>query len=245
VIRLLLLAGTAEARQLAAVLRQEVRVSAVASLAGSTRTPQPLGLPTRIGGFGGREAFTDWMRNEGIGAVLDATHPFADRMSWRTHEVCRELGVPYMQFLRPAWLPGPHDDWVFLNEEAEAAKVIPKGSVVFLATGPATLDRFANLAGRRIYCRRIDPPRHPFPFEGGEYLVQRGPFHVNGEMELFHDLGVDWLVTKNSGGSSSRAKLDAARDLGVRVAMVRRPRQPEGPKVSTVSAAISWVRQLT
>ncbi len=243
-IRLLLLAGTGEARQLATVLRQEPRVSALASLAGSTRNPAPLGLPTRIGGFGGRDAFKTWMQTERIGAVLDATHPFADKMSWRTHEVCQELAVPYMQFLRPSWTPGPGDDWTFLNTEAEAADVIPKGSVVFLATGPATLGAFANLKGRRVYCRRIDPPRQPFPFEGGEYLVQRGPFHVNDEMALFHDLGVDWLVTKNSGGSSSRAKLDAARDLGIKVAMIRRPRQPEGAKVSTVSGAISWVRQL-
>ena len=176
--------------------------------------------------------------------MLDATHPFAARISRRSFEVCRELGVPYMQFLRPTWTPGPDDDWTFLNTEAEAADVIPKGSVVFLATGPATLDAFSNLHGRKVYCRRIDPPRRPFPFEGGEYLVQRGPFNVNGEMALFHDLGVDWVVAKNSGGSSSRAKLDAARDLGIRVAMIRRPRQPEGPKVSTVSGAISWVRQL-
>ncbi len=244
-IRLLLLAGTAEARQLAAVLQQEPLVSAVASLAGSTRNPAALGLPTRIGGFGGREAFRDWMQAERIGAVLDATHPFADKMSWRTFEVCQELGVPYMQFLRPTWKPGPDDDWTFLNSEAESADVIPEGSVVFLATGPATLDAFANLKKRKVICRRIDPPRQPFPFEGGEYLVQRGPFHVNDEMALFHDLEVDWLVTKNSGGSSSRAKLDAARDLGIKVAMIRRPLQPDGPKVSTVAGAISWVRQLT
>ncbi len=243
--RLLLLAGTGEARQIARVLARESPISAVASLAGSTRRPISLGLPTRIGGFGGRAAFIDYLRNEGISAVLDATHPFANRMSARTSEVCTEMGIPYMQFLRPPWLPGKDDDWTFLNTEEDAAKHIPAGATVFLATGPQTLDRFANLTGRKLICRRIDPPTRPFPFDNGVYLVGRPPFSVAQEMALFHDLGVDWLVVKNSGGTASRSKLDAARDLGIKVALIRRPRQPEGPKVQTVAQALAWIRRQT
>ncbi|MDJ0827596.1 MAG: cobalt-precorrin-6A reductase [Rhodobacter sp.] len=243
--RLLLLAGTGEARQIANALAKEPRVSAVASLAGQTRSPVALGLPTRIGGFGGRDAFGDYLGHEKIDAVLDATHPFAHQISHRTAEVCGDRGVPYLQFLRPPWMPGEGDDWTFLNAEEEAANHIATGAVVFLATGPQNLDRFAGLQGCRIYCRRIDPPRAPFPLPGGDWLVGRPPFSVEEEMALFHDLAVDWLVVKNSGGWASRSKLDAARDLGLKVAMIRRPPQPQAPKVSTVADALSWVRSLT
>lgn len=242
--RLLLLAGTVEARQLARVLATEPKVSAVASLAGSTRTPVSLGLPTRIGGFGDHDAFIRYLQSERIAAVLDVTHPFADRMSHRTAEVCKGLDIPRMQFLRSPWLPGKGDDWTFLNTGEDAAKHIQEGSVVFLATGPQTLDRFANLTGRQLICRRIDPPTRPFPFDNGAYLVGRPPFSVTQEMALLHNLGVDWLVVKNSGGATSRSKLDAARDLGIKVALIRRPRQPEGPKVQTVAQALSWIRRL-
>ncbi|MDJ0629147.1 MAG: cobalt-precorrin-6A reductase [Rhodobacter sp.] len=242
--RLLLLAGTGEARQIAQALRHEPRVAGVASLAGQTRMPVSLGLPTRIGGFGGRAAFVEYLQREKIDAVLDATHPFAEKISHRTAAVCSALKVPYLYFLRPPWLPGDGDNWTFLNAEAEAAKHIAAGSVVFLATGPQNLDKFANLEDCRIYCRRIDPPREAFPLPGGDWIVGRPPFSVEEEMELFHELRVDWLVVKNSGGWASRSKLDAARDLGLRVAMIRRPPQPEGPKVSTVSDALAWVRSL-
>jgi len=242
--RLLLLAGTGEARQIGHALAQESLMTTVASLAGSTRTPISLGVPTRIGGFGGRAQFAEYLKHERITAVLDATHPFAAAMSHRTSGVCAEMGIPYMQFLRPSWKPGEGDAWTFLNTEEDAAKYIPEGSVVFLATGPATVERFSNLRNCTVYCRRIDPPTKPFPFEGGSYLPGRPPFSVEDEMELFFDLKVDWLVVKNSGGSASRSKLDAARDLGIPVALIRRPRQPEGPRVTTVSEALAWVRRM-
>lgn len=241
--RLLLLAGTAEARQVARALAREPRVSTIASLAGATRTPEPLGIPTRIGGFGDRDGFRDWLVRARIGAVLDATHPFAASMSHRAAEVSGDLGLPYMLFLRPAWTPEPDDDWVFLNEEAEAARHIPEGARVFLATGSKRLDRFHGLAGRRVWLRQVDPPTAPFPFAEGGVIHGRPPFSLAEEERLFSDLGIDWLVVRNSGGGS-RAKLDAARNLGISVAMIRRPMQPEAPRVTTVAAALAWVRGL-
>lgn len=242
--QLLLLAGSGEARRLAAALADMAGIKATASLAGATRTPEALALPTRHGGFGGREAFRDHLRAEGIQAVLDATHPFAVRISHRTAEVCAEEGLPYAQVLRPEWTPEPGDDWTFFDREEEAAGFVPEGATVFLGTGPQGLARFANLQGRRVICRRIDPPRNPFPFPGGEYLVGRPPFSVEDEVALFRRLGVDWLVVKNSGGQASRSKLDAARTLGIRVALMRRPAQPEATRFQTVEEALGWVRGL-
>lgn len=242
--RLLLLAGTAEARQIAMALAGQTRTGVIASLAGTTLAPRSLGVPTRIGGFGGREGFRDWLLKEDVAGVLDATHPFANQMSNRSAEVCAELGVPYLQFLRPPWMPREGDNWVFLNRAEEAAEHIPEGATALLAVGWKELDGFANLTGRTVYSRQIDPPTTPFPLPGGQYIVGRPPHAVADERKLFKRLGIEWLVVKNSGGRASRAKLDAARELGIPVAMIRRPPQPEAPRVSTVAAALTWARSL-
>ncbi|MDQ2089151.1 cobalt-precorrin-6A reductase [Marimonas arenosa] len=241
--KLLVLAGTGEARAIAARLAAE-RVDAVASLAGAVRAPRKLALPTRIGGFGGEDGFRTYLAEEGIGAVLDATHPFAVRISRRTATMCRDMGVPYCQFLRPEWAPEPGEDWARISTEEQAVEIIPEGAVVLLATGRQTAARFARLKRRRVICRVVEEQAEPFPFDGGEYLVQRPPFSLEHELALFRQLAIDWLVAKNAGGAAGRAKLDAARQLGVRVAMLDRPEQPEGRKAETVDAALAWVRGL-
>jgi precorrin-6A/cobalt-precorrin-6A reductase len=241
--RLLLLAGTWEARQVAAALTREPRVQAVASLARAERRPEPFGIPTRIGGFGGDEGFADWLERERIGAIIDATHPFAARVSHRTARVAADRGVDYIQFLRPAWLPEQGDDWTFLNAEADAPRHIPAGARVFLATGRRSLDAFGALGEATLFCRRTDGSRDPFPFENGVFVFGQPPFSVEQEKTTFARLAINWLITRNSGGTASRAKLEAARELGIRVAMIRRPPQPPGPKVETVAEAMAWVRR--
>ncbi len=240
---LLLLAGTSEARQIAWGLSTH-GVRAIASLAGATRSPDPLPLPTRIGGFGGQAGFETFLQAEGIRAVLDATHPFASAITDRTAQVCAALSIPYLQVLRPAWSPEPGDRWTEIATEQDAAVHITPGSTVFLATGRQTLDRFSGLAGCRVLCRQIDPPTAPFPFAGGEFIISRPPFSVERELDLFAALGVDWLVVKNAGGTESRTKLTAARHLGIPVLMLRRPTPPAAPCVATVAQALAWVRAL-
>lgn len=243
--RLLLLAGSGEARQIARGLSDMPGVSVTASLAGATRAPADLGVPTRVGGFGGVDGFRGFLRQHKIDAVLDATHPFAARITARTAAICAGLNLPHATVLRPEWQPGTGDDWRFIDHEAEAAAFIPKGACVFLGTGVQGLEGFANLVGRRVICRRIDQATGPFPFAGGEFLVGRPPFSVEDEVGLFQSLGVDWLVVKNSGGIASRSKLDAARMLGIKVALLRRPPRPGGIIVETVADALDWVRGLS
>lgn len=240
---LLLLAGTGEAKVIARRLK-DMGIPARASLAGATRAPGPLDLPTDSGGFGGEEGFKSYLQAHDITAVLDATHPFANRISLRSARICRELDIPYCQLLRPPWTPGPGDDWVMLDREEDAAAHIPDGATVFLATGRQTLERFANLAKCQVICRQIDPPDRPFPFPNGEYLIGRPPFSEEDEVRLFKELGVDWLIAKNAGGAVPRTKLDAARRLGIRVILLNRPAQPEAMRVETVEAAMDWVRAL-
>lgn len=237
---ILLLAGTAEGRDLAQRLGQ-AGADVTASLAGAVRHPRGLPVPARIGGFGGAAGFAAYLRDHHIRAVVDATHPFAARITDRSARICAEMDVPYLRLERPAWQPEAGDHWTFIADEAEAANHVPTGATVFLATGRQTLERFANLTGRHLICRQIDPPDGPFPFANGEFLVGRPPFSVSDEMALFKRLKVDVLVVKNAGGTPSRSKLAAARALGLPVLMVKRPPAVAAPTVATVDQAMDWL----
>ncbi len=240
---LLLLAGTFEARQVVRGLAER-GVDTIASLAGETRAPEPLAIPTRTGGFGGRAGFETFLEQGNISAILDATHPFAAKISHRTAQVARQRGLPYCQLLRPAWRAGPGDDWTHVADESEAAKHIPAGARVLLATGRKSLERFAQLSDCDVILRVVDPPAEPFPYPNGRYLVARPPYRLDDERALLAELRVDFVVTKNSGGTVAYAKLLASRELGVRVLMIDRPPQPEGCRVATVKEALNWVDQL-
>ncbi len=240
---ILLLAGTAEARELSDLMRAE-GISVTASLAGATREARRMKERARIGGFGGDEGFRAWLRAHSPHAVVDATHPFAARITARSARIASEENVPYLRLSRPAWEASAGDNWTMISDESAAAELLPNEAVVFLATGRQTLERFSNLSPRRVICRQIDPPDTDFPFAGGEYLVSRPPFSVADEVALFRKLGVTHLIVKNAGGVPSRSKLDAARELGLPVLMIRRPVDPEAPVVETPEQALAWVKAL-
>ena len=236
----LLLAGTQEAKRIAWGLADS-RIKVVASLAGATRDPDPLPLPTRVGGFGGEDGFRTYVAETNITAVLDATHPFAHQITDRTARICTELGVAYAQVLRPPWTPEKGDNWTEISKPADAAAHIPQEAAVFLATGRQTIPEYANLEGRRVMARLIDAPTEPFPFAGGEYVIGRPPFKQEREEALFKALHVTHLVAKNAGGQGGRAKLDAARVLGLPVLLLKRPAMPDAVRVDNVQDALRWV----
>ncbi len=238
---LLLLGGTGEARRLGGKLAEAGR-PAIVSLAGAVRCTTPQPLASRIGGFGGEAGFRDYLAEAGITAILDATHPFAARITARTARVCADLGLPYALLRRPGWQAQTGDKWTFLAQENAVAQHIPPGAHAFLATGRQSLPGYANMLGRRMTLRVIDPPEQPFPYPGGQFLVGRPPFSRAEEKALFRALRIDWLVTKNAGGAASRSKLDAARALGLPVLLIARPDAPEGVTLlRSVAAAWDWV----
>ena len=239
--QVLLLGGTAEARALAEMLADDVDL--ISSLAGRVPDPKlPVGA-VRVGGFGGVEGMRQWLRDSGVHAVVDATHPYAATITAHAAEVCGDLGLAHLVLARPAWQPG---DAILVKSDVEAAESIgDRGcSRVFLTTGRSGVKAFRDLDAWFLIRAVTAPDPQTLP-RRHELLLSRGPYRYDDEVALLAEHRIDCLVTKNSGGDMTRPKLDAAAALGVAVVMVERPALPEGvTTVSTVADAADWVRSL-
>jgi precorrin-6A/cobalt-precorrin-6A reductase len=238
--RVLILGGTAEARELAAALHAR-GVPVTSSLAGRVSRPRLPAGEVRIGGFGGPEAMARWLLEEEIGCVVDATHPFAERISASAAAACASAGVRLLRLERPGWEERPGDRWHWAADLGEAAELAPRlGRRVLLTTGRQGLAEFAGVDSAWFLIRCVEPPDPPLPPDS-EILLDRGPYRLEGELELIDRHGIDLVVTKDSGGAHTSAKLDAARERGLAVIVVRRPPRPELPAVPTVADALGWV----
>ncbi|QUR67907.1 cobalt-precorrin-6A reductase [Mycobacterium spongiae] len=236
--RVLLLGGTAEARALAKLLHPGVPI--VSSLAGRVPDPAlPLG-PVRIGGFGGVEGLRRWLHDERIGAVIDATHPFAATITAHAAQVCADLGIPHLVLSRPAWDPGAA---IVATSDIEAAEIVQQQgfSRVFLTTGRSATAAFVD-SNAWFLIRAVTAPDEPTLPRRHQLVLSRGPYRVEDELALLREHRIDALVTKNSGGDMTRAKLDAAAALDISVVMVSRPQLPHGVRaVPSVADAADWV----
>ncbi|MFT3662390.1 MAG: cobalt-precorrin-6A reductase [Gordonia sp. (in: high G+C Gram-positive bacteria)] len=240
--RVLILGGTGEARALAAALVDR-DVPVISSLAGRVRNPRlPVGQ-VRIGGFGGVEGLASWLDDEQISAVVDATHPFAARITAHAVAAARRAGVPLLRLARPAWEPGRDDRWTRVPDVAAAARTVAeRGGRVFLTTGRQDVDAFADVADAWFLIRVVDPPVGPLP-PRHRILSSRGPYDLAGERKILAENEISLLVTKNSGGELTRAKLVAAAEAGIEVVMVDRPAEPEGSaRVDSVDGALAWLQ---
>ncbi|QXG74758.1 cobalt-precorrin-6A reductase [Modestobacter sp. L9-4] len=238
--QVVVLGGTGEARALAAALLAE-GVDVLSSLAGRTADPVLPEGPVRVGGFGGAEGLAAWLAEHRPRAVVDATHPFAAQITASAATAAAAHGTPLLRLQRPGWSPGPDDDWRYVDSLAAAAEAVAGFASVFLTTGRQGVAAFAALPGR-VLVRAVDPPDSPLP-AGATLLLDRGPFGVADELALMREHAVDVVVTKDSGGHLTEAKLTAARELGLPVVLVRRPPLPPGVEtVATVADALAWVR---
>jgi len=269
---LLLVGGTGEARALAAALDGTPGLRVVSSLAGAVARPRlPVG-EVRIGGFGGPDGLARWLTEHQVAAVVDASHPFAARISASCVAATTITGVPLLRLERPAWTPSPGDDWRLVPDVATAAALLPEllsgllpsevptglprerpsGAAephgrVLLTTGRRDLPAFYDVPGVSLVARCVDPPADPVP-PHVDVLLDRGPYNVEGETELLRSRAIHVLVTKNSGGALTEAKLVAARSLDLPVVMVQRPLPAPAARppavVHDVDAAAAWVRDL-
>ena len=240
--RILVLGGTGEARALAARLHPGTDI--ISSLAGRVPDPAlPVG-PVRIGGFGGVAGLRQWLRDNDITAVVDATHPFAATMTAHAAQASADLTLPHLVLARPAWNPGNAS---VVGSDTEAADTVARHgySRVFLTTGRSGVAPFTD-SDAWFLIRVVTPPDPGLLPRHHEVLLSRGPYAYDDEYTLLRDNRIDVLVTKNSGVELTATKLDAADKLGVAVVMIERPPLPAGVRmVSSVDEAVDWVRRLS
>lgn len=240
--RALILGGTGEARRFAARIAGDARFDAVISLAGRTSEPLEQSLPARIGGFGGVEGLMRYLVEERIDKVIDATHPFAARMSANARRACAALDIPLLSLARAPWRPVEGDRWI--EVEGNAAAVAALGAParrVFLTTGRLGLADFL-LAPQHFYLiRTIDrPPPNDLP-PHHELILDRGPFTVESELSLMREAQIDALVSKNSGGDATYAKIAAARALSIDVVMIAPPRGEDVEVAHDIEQAVAFL----
>ncbi|WP_062228099.1 precorrin-6A/cobalt-precorrin-6A reductase [Aureimonas frigidaquae] len=240
--RILILAGTREARALAERLAEDApHVDTILSLAGITRAPRPVGVSLRIGGFGGPDGLAATLRQDAVSLLVDAAHPFAARMHAHAAQGAAAAGIPRILLLRPPW--PLEEGWHAFPDIAAAGYALPSGARPFLALGQQHLAGFPDRADIAPVLRMAQAPSAPLPL-AARIVVGPPAADARAERALFLRHGITHLVCRNSGGSDGAGKLRAATALGIPVLMVQRPEPPPGPSVATVDAAMDEILRL-
>lgn len=244
--RILILGGTREAVELAQRLHERAELQIVSSLAGRTQTPHMPPGEVRVGGFGGPVGLRDYLVREHIDLLIDATHPFAERMRGNAIQASGESGVPLLRLERSTWRQRPGDRWIMVERAEEAARAAPvHGKRAFLTTGVKDLPAFRDLGSIWFLVRLVEAPEAPLPLRQFELIRGRGPFGAADEEALMRQHGIDLLITKESGGDSTYGKIFAARTLNIPVIMIRRPATPPGLEVAaSTDAAVGRIAEL-
>ena len=238
---ILILGGTAEARQLAAALVAD-GLDVTSSLAGRVNSPNLPPGHVRVGGFGGAHGLADYLRRHQVSAVVDATHPFAARISANALQAADSTGTPLIRLERPGWRGHPRSCfWTWVADGRAARAAAEFACRPFLTTGRQSLPDFHPWADREVLVRLVDPPAAPLP-ERWILIMSRGPYGYAGERQILITHGIDVLITKDSGGTHTVAKLDAAGDLSIPVVIIARPERPQVPHLETVAEVIAWCR---
>jgi precorrin-6A/cobalt-precorrin-6A reductase len=242
--RVLILGGTGEAVRLAARAVALPGVEVITSLAGRVRQPVAPPGQMRIGGFGGTTGLVDYVRQQHIDLLIDATHPFAAHMSYQAATAAQACGLPHVLLVRPPWEPVAGDRWLAVESLAAAIAVLPGvARRVFLTIGRQELAAFASLQELWFLMRMIDPPMPDTPMPPGTLILERGPFTLQEEQRLLQTYAIEAVVSKNSGGDATYAKIMAARELGLPVVMIQRPPLPAGEQVADVEHAVAWLQR--
>ena len=242
VMRILILGGTGEASALARALAGRDDLPTTLSLAGRTSAPKREPVPTRVGGFGGAEGLARYLRAETFDCLIDATHPFAARISHNAALAAVSAGVPLLAVRRPAWSRAPGDLWTEVESvEVAAAALGPDPQRVFLTIGRQEAFAFAAAPQHAYWARTVEPLGDALPVPHLTAIEARGPFDLASEVELMRSAGIEILVSKNSGGAATYGKIAAARALAIPVIMVRRPEKPDVPSVADAAGALRWL----
>lgn len=240
----MILGGTAEAAALAraAADRFGDALQVMTSLAGRTECPRAVAGRVRIGGFGGAAGLAAYLQKEGVVGLVDATHPFATRISAAAHLACDQAKISRLVLRRPPWCRHPMDRWIEVDSAATAATVVARaGRHAWLTVGTSEIAAFTGVSGVHFLVRLVDRPRQPLPLWSYDLITGRGPFSLAEERRHIERHAIDVLVCKASGGTATEAKIIAAREHGLPVIMLRRPPPEPGEWVDTVDAALAWL----
>jgi precorrin-6A/cobalt-precorrin-6A reductase len=236
--RVLILGGTAEGSALATCLVSRTDIAVTSSLAGRVDQPKLPSGEFRVGGFGGVDGLIRYLDAEKIVAVIDATHPYASRISHNAEQACKHLGLPLIALARPPWKRMQQDKWHEVEDLRSAAHFVDSTKRrVFLSIGRQELEAFADCENAWYLIRAIDKPTSHLPLHH-ELILQRGPFSLGEELQLLKNHTIDCVISKNSGGPATYAKIEAARLLNIPVVMIRRPLKHTGESVETIGQAI-------
>lgn len=244
--RILILGGTGSARLLADRLVAAGH-QVTSSLAGVTRNARLPSGQVRTGGFGGVEGLKKYLASESVEALINATHPFAAQMNLHAVRACQEAGVPNLRLTRESWAKrADAGGWLWAGDHVRAAHLAARipGTVLLTVGRQHSDEYYARLAGRRVLCRVTLAPDTAVP-DGWELLVDRGPFNLAAERRLFTTEQIAVLITKDSGGEQTAAKLTAAGESGTKVIMVSRPPLlPDQQAVTSINQALAWLDAL-
>lgn len=239
----LILGGTEEARLLAERLAANERLAVTTTLAGVTRKPAPLAGAVHTGGFGGVEGLRAFLEDERIDLLVDATHPFAVQISTNAVDAARAAGIPCLRLERPPWRQRSDDRWILAEDIVSAAEAIPNAARALVTVGRQEVAQFFARKDVIVIARMIEPPEVSVP-GNCEIILARPPFAEKDEKELMATKRIDVLVTKNSGGDATVAKISAARELGLPVIVVARPEMPSVPAASSVDEMIVLIAEV-
>ncbi len=217
-------------------------MDATLSYAGRTEAPRAQALPIRVGGFGGPEGLARYLRENAITHLVDATHPFAAQMSTNAVAAAALTGTPLVALERGPWQAGPGDTWVQVPDIPAAARALPDTPArVFLAIGRMHLADFAGQPQHHYLLRLVDPPTEALPLPDAHAVIARGPFTLEDDLALLRHHAITHVIAKNAGGEGARAKIDAARMLGLPVIMIDRPTIPARPTLRSVDQVMAWI----
>jgi precorrin-6A/cobalt-precorrin-6A reductase len=240
--RILILGGTTEASALARLLAGDDRFEPILSLAGRTASPKPQPLPTRSGGFGGIAGLESWLKDNGIAAVIDATHPYAAQISAHAVAACNALSIPLASIVRAPWHHEDGDNWIDVTTPQAAALALGSNPArVFLSLGRLELAAFASAPQHHYIARTIDPPGDIALPPDIQFIYDRGPFDDAKEQAFLSNERVELIVSKNSGGNATYPKIAAAQRLKLPVVMIARPEKPRGVALNSPEAALRWL----
>jgi precorrin-6A/cobalt-precorrin-6A reductase len=230
---------------LAEALASRTDFDVVLSLAGRTVDPLPQAVPVRVGGFGGAEGLAGFLKEQRIDLMIDATHPFANVISANAGTAVKIANVQAFALRRNEWSPVEGDCWRSVETVPSAIAALgPSPRNVFLAIGRQEAHAADAAPIHHYLVRSVDPIDPPLQAPDVAYVLARGPFGLNEEMQLMRDHSVDVVITKNSGGSATYAKIEAARLLGIEVIMVQRQSTADMPSIGTVEAALCHIDHL-